>query len=78
MGKILMRVLLHIREIAEQRGISRSRLARRADLNYNTVKDLWEDEVKDVQFSTLAKLARVLKVSITDLATPVFDESDEL
>ncbi len=74
--KILIRVRLHIREIAERRNISRSKLSHMADLNYNTIRDLWKDEVKDVQVTTLAKIAKALKVPITDLFTAVDDENE--
>lgn len=47
-----------------------------ADLNYNTIRDLWKDEVKDVQVTTLAKIAKALKVPITDLFTPIDYENE--
>jgi DNA-binding Xre family transcriptional regulator len=76
MVKIFMHVRLHIREIAEQRGISRTKLSRLADVNYATVNTLWADEVRDVQLVTLGKLARALKVNVTDLYTLVDDENE--
>ena len=54
MGKIVIRLRLHIRQIA----------------------DLWADEIKDAQVSTLVKIARVLKVPITDLFTAIDVENE--
>lgn len=76
MVKILMRVSLHIREIAEQRKITRTRLSRLADLNYATIYALWADEVADVYVTTLGKIAKALKVPITDLFTLIDEENE--
>ena len=70
---ILMRLRLHIREIATQKGFTRTKISRLADLNYATVNALWTDEVRDVQVVTLEKIARVLQVKVSDLYTPVDD-----
>lgn len=58
---------LRVREIAEAQGLDASKLSRRADLAYRTVLMLWNDPYRDVNLSTLAKLARALNVSVTDL-----------
>lgn len=71
-----MRIRLHVREIAEQRGITRTKLSHRAELNYGTVKELWSDEVKNVQLATLIKVAKVLGVEVSDLYTPIDDDED--
>ncbi len=76
MGKIVIRLRLHIRQIAEKRGMTRTRLSRLADVNYRTIQDLWADEIKDAQVSTLVKIARVLKVPITDLFTAIDVENE--
>ncbi len=65
---------LRIKEIAEARGISRTKLSRLADINYATINSLWTDETRDVLVGTLEKIARVLKVPVTDLYTPVENE----
>jgi len=38
-----------------------------ADVNYNTVRAIRDDEMKDLTVSTLEKLAKALQVDITDL-----------
>jgi DNA-binding Xre family transcriptional regulator len=59
---------LHIKEIAEERKITRTRLSRLADLNYATIYALWSGEVDDVYITTPGKIAKALKVPITDLS----------
>ena len=60
-------VRLKIREIAEAKGINMSKLSRMADLNYNTVRAIWDDETRDVTVSTLEKFAKALQVEIAEL-----------
>lgn len=67
-------IRLKVREIAEQKHISMTRLSRIADVNYKTVQAIFHDPYRDVAYSTLLKLARALGVSIDELA---IEESDE-
>ena len=60
-------VRLKIREIAEAKQINMSKLSRMADINYNTVRAIWDNEMKDVTLSTLEKVAKALKVHIAEL-----------
>ena len=67
-------VRLKIREIAEAKKVNMSKLSRMADLNYNTVRAIWDDETKDVTVSTLEKIAKALKVEIAELIEALPDE----
>ena len=67
-------VRLKVREIAEAKKINMSKLSRMADLNYNTVRAIWDDETKDVTVSTLEKIAKALKVEIAELIEVLPDE----
>jgi len=67
-------VRLKVREIAEARKINMSKLSRMADVNYNTVRAIWDNETKDVTVSTLEKFARALKVDIAELIEVLPDE----
>lgn len=58
---------LRVREIAEAQGMSMSRLARLADVHYKTVQHIWRDPSAGVNWKTLDKIARALKVSTSDL-----------
>lgn len=69
-----MRLRLHIREIAKSQGMSRTRLAQLAELNYATVNALWKDETDSVNVVTLEKIAGALKVPVTALYSRVEDE----
>lgn len=67
-------VRLKIREVAEAKKINMSKLSRMADVNYNTIRAIWDNEKKDVTVSTLEKVAKALKVDISDLIEVVPDE----
>ena len=67
-------VRLKIREIAEAKKINMSKLSRMADLNYNTVRAICDDAMKDVTVSTLEKIAKALKVEIAELIQVLPDE----
>jgi DNA-binding Xre family transcriptional regulator len=67
-------VRLKIRDIAEAKKINMSKLSRMADVNYNTIRAIWDNEMKDVTVSTLEKIARALKVDISELIEVLPDE----
>ena len=67
-------VRLKIREIAEAKKINMSKLSRMADVNYNTIRAIWDNEMKDVTVSTLEKIARALKVDVSELIEVLPDE----
>lgn len=69
-------IRLKIREIAEARKINMSKLSRMADVNYNTIRAIWDNEMKDVNVSTLEKIARALKVGVSDLIEVLPDEEE--
>jgi len=69
-----MYIKFHVKEIAEQKDISRTKLSRRAEINYATINALWNNESKDAMTQTLAKIARVLNCKISELYTVMDDE----
>ncbi len=69
-----MAVRLKVREIAEAKKINMSKLSRMADVNYNTTRAIWDNEMKDVTVSTLEKIARALKVDVSELIEVLPDE----
>jgi DNA-binding Xre family transcriptional regulator len=69
-------IRLKVREIAEQKHISMTRLSRIADVNYKTVQAIFHDPYRDVAYSTLLKLSRALGVSINDIAVEEPDEQN--
>jgi DNA-binding Xre family transcriptional regulator len=66
-------VRLKVREIAEAKKINMSKLSRMADVNYNTIRAIWDNERKDVTVSTLEKIARALKVDVSELIEVIPD-----
>ena len=58
---------LRIREVAEAKGMTRTRLSRLADMNYKTINLLWNDPYREVTTTTLNRIAEALQVPTTDL-----------
>ena len=59
-AKDKVRVRLKVKEVAESQGLDRAKLARQADLTYETVHGLWKDPYRSVSMATLLKLAKAL------------------
>ena len=67
---------LKVREVAESKNISRTKLSRLSEMQYDTINGIWKDEKRDVSLSTLLKLARALHVPVTSLYEEVPDTQD--
>lgn len=68
---------LRVKELAEQRGLTQSKLMRMADLNMKTVQGLYREPYRiNVAYLTLEKVARALDVSIDKLFEEVPDKED--
>lgn len=70
-------IRLKVKEIAEAKGISRTRLSRLADTNYKTINAIFKDPQKEVTTTTLNRLAKALEVSVLDLIEEIPDESEK-
>lgn len=70
-------IRLRIREVAEAKGVSMSRLSRIADINYKTIQHVWRDPYREVTTTTLDKIARALGVPSSDLIEDVDKREDE-
>ena len=57
-----MPIRLHVRELLEARGISRSEAARRTGLTYPTLHAMWEGRAEAITFRALDALCAVLGV----------------
>ena len=62
---------LRIREVAESKDITRTRLSRLADMNYKTINLLWNDPFREVTSTTLNRIAEALQVPATELLEDV-------
>ena len=60
-------IRLKIKEAAQVRSISMSKLSRMSDVSYDTIQQIYHNPYKDVNMSTLEKLADALDVSVCDL-----------
>lgn len=60
-------IRLKIREVAQQKGFSMSRLSREANMAYKTIQTIWRNPYHEVTTTTLDKLAHALGVSPADL-----------
>jgi DNA-binding Xre family transcriptional regulator len=69
-----MRTRLRVKEVANRKGISMTKLSQRSEVAYNTVRRLWRDPYTDVTLSTLQRLADVLGVAVSELLESVPDE----
>jgi len=65
---------LRVKEIAESKGISRTKLSHLAEMQYETINGMWHNPQRDVSLSTLLKLAHALQVGVTDLYEVLPDE----
>jgi transcriptional regulator with XRE-family HTH domain len=57
-----------IRELRNKKGLSQEKLARLADVSYNTIVKIESGESKNPTFQTMAGIAKALNVSLDDLA----------
>ncbi|HYT28331.1 MAG TPA: helix-turn-helix transcriptional regulator [Ktedonobacteraceae bacterium] len=60
-------IRLKIKEVAQQKGFSMSRLSRESNMAYKTIQTIWRDPYHEVTTTTLNKLARTLGVDPSEL-----------
>lgn len=71
-----MAVRLKVREIAEQKGYNISTLSRKSDVGLSTVRRLWHDPYRHVDFYVLERIAKTLDVPVTVLIEDVPDDKE--
>jgi DNA-binding Xre family transcriptional regulator len=67
-------VRLRVKELAEERGISMSKLSRIADVSYKIVQKMYREPQSGFNSKTLERIAAALHVSIGELFEDVLDE----
>lgn len=72
-----MRVRLRVKEVAEAKGMSMTRLHTKSEVAYNTIRRIFREPYVEVTTTTLARLAEALGVSTRDLIEDVYDDADE-
>lgn len=60
-------IILRVREVAQAKGISQSKLARRADIDVKTVRRIFRNPTEIITTETLDKLATALQVDLSEL-----------
>jgi DNA-binding Xre family transcriptional regulator len=68
-------IRLRVKQVAKEKGMSMGKLGRTADLDYNTVKRLYDDIKYSPTIDTLYKVAKALGVKVDDLIEEVPDNS---
>lgn len=58
---------MRVKELAEAKKLSIRRLSILAEVNINTVRDLWYSRVKRLDYTTLVKISTILEVKPKDL-----------
>lgn len=56
-----------IKQLAQERGFTTEGLARRSNVKFGTVRNLWQNRTHDPNYTTMKALARTLQVSIEEL-----------
>ena len=64
---------LRVKELATSKGVTQAHLSRAADINVKTLQAMYRDPYRNVSYSTLYKIAKVLGVPITDLVEDMTD-----
>jgi DNA-binding Xre family transcriptional regulator len=68
-----MALRLRVKEVATAKGFNISTLSRKADVGVSTVRRLWHNPYRSVDFYVLERLAKALEVPATDLIEDVPD-----
>ncbi len=75
-----VQIVLKVKEVAQERGITRAKLSRIADVAPATLDKIWRNPHHEIYLSTLARLAYALRVSVETLyhvnVVEVVEEND--
>jgi transcriptional regulator with XRE-family HTH domain len=63
-----------VRQVAEPRGYTMTRLAKETGISFNTIKRLWKNPNLGGNIDTLNRIAKVLNISLSDLFEDVPDD----
>ena len=67
-------IRLRVKEVAERQGMSMGRLSRTTGLAYNTIRNIYRYPTREVNTTTLTKIARALNVPVTEIIEEIPDE----
>ena len=69
-----MALRLRVKEVATAKGFNISTLSRKADVGVSTVRRLWHEPTRNVDFYVLERIAKALDVPATELIEDVPDK----
>jgi transcriptional regulator with XRE-family HTH domain len=61
------RMKFRVRELAQERELTAEELARRADIKYSALKNIWQGRTGNPKYLTVRAIARALGVSVEEL-----------
>jgi putative transcriptional regulator len=67
-------IRLRLREVLQEKQITQAKLSRLTDVSMNTIQAIYHNPFHDVALSTLERIAKGLKVDITELYEVLPDE----
>lgn len=73
-----MRARLKVKEVAEAKGMSMTKLQNRSEIAYGTIRKIFRDPYAEITITTLSRLAQALGVETRDLIEDVPDEERPL
>lgn len=59
-----------VKELAQERGLTTEELARRAEVKYSALKNIWQGRTRDPKYGTLRAISRALGVPVEALEKP--------
>jgi len=70
-------IRLKVKEVAEEKKMSMRKLAKTADIAYNTLRTIYKDPYRQVTTATLDRLATALGVDASELIESVAEGTAE-
>jgi DNA-binding Xre family transcriptional regulator len=70
----MRRVRLRVKEMAQAKGMSMTRLHHNSEVAYSTIRAVFRDPFTEITLTTLARLAEALGVATADLIEDVNEE----
>ena len=71
-----MATRLRVKEIATAKGWTQTKLQRAADVHPRTMQEIYNNPERDVYYSILLKIAKLLKVEVSDLVEDLGENSE--
>ena len=65
---------LKVREVAEQKKMSRNKLSQRSEVSYNIIRDIFNNPFRTINTDTLNRIAKALGVPVTALIEDVEEQ----